>query len=56
MVESPLEGPSSVIHELDTWGLGPMRVGPYGILQPITKVSGQDDLTHGLDLMWRLSF
>ena len=28
----------------------------YGILQPITEVVGQKDLTQNLDVMWRLSF
>ena len=36
--------------------LGPMRVGPYGVLQPITKVEGEGDLSQDLDLMWRLVF
>ena len=28
----------------------------YGVLQPITKVSGEDKLVQDLDLMWRMSF
>ncbi|MDB5050322.1 MAG: hypothetical protein JWO30_3393 [Fibrobacteres bacterium] len=28
----------------------------YGVLQPITKVAGEKDLTHDVDLMWRMSF
>jgi hypothetical protein len=28
----------------------------YGILQPITKVEGEDDLIQDVDLLWRLNF
>lgn len=28
----------------------------YSVLQPLTKVSGKDDLVHDIDAMWRISF
>lgn len=28
----------------------------YGVLQPVTKVSGEKDLVHDVDLLWRMSF
>ncbi|HKP97544.1 MAG TPA: porin [Fibrobacteria bacterium] len=28
----------------------------YGILQPITKVAGEKDLMHDVDLLWRMNF
>lgn len=28
----------------------------YGVLQPITKVAGEDDLVHDVDVLWRMSW
>ena len=31
-------------------------LGDYGILQPITKVPGEDRLMQDMDVLWRLNF